>query len=440
MSETKENMDKSCRKVYPWPLLIRTLLLWYSFFVVGLSDSTRGPTLLDLKDLVNVSVSDISSTFAVRAFGGMVGCVFSGFLLDKLSRSLRIMYIMFCLLVAAISTFFLPFGNNILTMQIISFIFGVANGGIHSSSNVLLLEIWKDHNSSPYMYAMHFFFGAGALLAPVLSKPFLRSEDTLNVSGEVWTIKTLYPILAVSMLCTVPGYIVYFISEIRKEKKEKEIKQKDVEIEAKSVKQDLKGVSKTLLVILMAGFYFSFAGIEVSFRTFTATYAVSSTHSLTRHSATDLLAFFYTTFATFRALLIPISAVVSPTLILWCSLPTLFFATTILSVWGESSLVMLQLGVALVGAGVASVFASGMLWMRTHVKVTNKVGSVFTFTCSIASQTYTMLIGSYIEEHPCIFLHLMTLSSVLLILFFTFANCLVYYCERNVRHSNSNKN
>jgi len=439
MSETKENMDKSCRNVYPWPLLIRTLLLWYSFFVVGLSDSTRGPTLLDLKDLVNVSVSDISSTFAVRAFGGMIGCVFSGFLLDKLSRSLRIIYIMLCLLVNAISTFFLPFGNNLLTMQVLSFTFGFANGGIHSSSNVLLLEIWKDHNSSPYMYAMHFFYGAGALVAPVLSRPFLRSEDTLNVSGEFWTIKTLYPIVAVSMLCTVPGYIVYFISELRKEKTEKEIKEKDVEIEEKSVNQDLKGVSKTILVILMAGFYFSFAGIEVSFKTFTATYAVTSTHSLTRHSATDLQAIFYSTFATFRALIIPLSAVLSPTLILWCSLSSLFFATTLLSLWADTSLVMLQLGVALVGAGVASAFASGMLWIKNHVKVTNKVGSVFTFTCSIASQTYTILIGSYIEEHPCIFIHLMTLSSVLLILFFTFANCLVYYCERNVKHSNSNK-
>jgi len=440
MSETKENMDKSCRKVYPWPLLIRTLLLWYSFFVVGLSDSTRGPTLLDLKDLVNVSVSDISSTFAVRAFGGMLGCIISGFLLDKLSRSLRIIFIMLCFLVAAISTFFLPFSNNLLTMQIISFIFGAASGGIHSSSNVLLLEIWKDHNSSPYMYAMHFFFGAGALVAPVLSKPFLRSEDTPNASGEVWTIKTLYPIVGLSVLCTVPGYIVYFISEFRKEKAEKEIKQKDVEIDEKSDTQILKGVSKTLLVILMAGFYFSFAGIEVSFRTFTATYAVSSTHSLTRHSASDLQAIFYSTFATFRALMIPISAVLSPTSILWCSLSTLVFATTILSVWADTSLVMLQLGVALVGAGVASVFGSGMLWMKNHVKVTNKVGSVFTFTCTIAAQTYTILIGSYIEVHPWVFLHLMTLSSVLLILFFTFANCLVYFCERNVKHLNSNKN
>ena len=210
----------------------------------------------------------------------------------------------------------------------------------------------------------------------MLSKPFLASEDMTGIStgsGEVWTIKTLYPIIAATMLFTAPGYIIYFITESKQEKKNKEIQEKDSEAGDNDSKNYLIGIPKTILVMLMAGFYFAFAGIKVSFRTFTATFAVSSSHSLTRHSATDLQAIFYSTFAAFRAFIIPLSAILSPTFILWGCLSSLCCATTILSLWGDTSLVMLQIGVALVGAGVASVFASGMLWMKNQVKVTNKV-------------------------------------------------------------------
>ena len=71
----------------------------------------------------------------------------------------------------------------------------------------------------------------------------------------------------------------------------------------------------------MAVYYFAFIGVESSLRTFTSTFAVSSSLKLTRaqvaitdlpfvHSllqGSDLLAFFYLTFAASRALVIPLS-------------------------------------------------------------------------------------------------------------------------------------
>ena len=68
---------------YPWPLLRRTLLLWLSFLVLGLSDSVRGPTVLDLSDLVGVQLSQISSTFACRSGGGLLGSLVTGVFLDR---------------------------------------------------------------------------------------------------------------------------------------------------------------------------------------------------------------------------------------------------------------------------------------------------------------------------------------------------------------------
>ena len=43
-----------------------------------------GPTLLDLKDLVGVSIGQISFIIMMNSIGSLIGCFFTGYLLDKL--------------------------------------------------------------------------------------------------------------------------------------------------------------------------------------------------------------------------------------------------------------------------------------------------------------------------------------------------------------------
>ena len=223
--------EKGSVHLYPWPLLWKTSLLWFSFFVLGLSTSIIGPTLLDLKDLINENVSAVSSTFALGAFGGLVGCFLSGIILDLLSPSSRYMCIAIAQLVISFCTIYLPYSPNLSVMQIVSVIFGFFNGSFQTAANVLLLRIWNGHNSSPYMYAMHFCFGLGAFLAPVLAKPFLMENiagemfdeygnEIFHGESDIWTIKTLYPLIGISMLLSIPGYIYPFVQVLKAEKKE----------------------------------------------------------------------------------------------------------------------------------------------------------------------------------------------------------------------------
>ena len=41
---------------------------------IGTTDSVRGPTLLDLRDLVGADTADMSYTFVMAAMGGLLGC------------------------------------------------------------------------------------------------------------------------------------------------------------------------------------------------------------------------------------------------------------------------------------------------------------------------------------------------------------------------------
>ena len=104
---------------YPWPALCRTFLLWFSFFSIGISDSVRGPTLLDLRDLISVETSDISTTFALRSLGGLFGSMATGLLLDRLSRASRYLTLAICFTVAGFCTVLLPHAPSLVLMQVI---------------------------------------------------------------------------------------------------------------------------------------------------------------------------------------------------------------------------------------------------------------------------------------------------------------------------------
>ena len=92
------------------------------------------------------------------------------------------------------------------------------------------------------------------------------------------------------------------------------------------------------------------------------------------------------------------------------SLLLVLLSSVSLSILATYSHLVLIIAVAMAGAGVASVFASGMvqhslfcsffspltslqLWVKEQLEVNNKISSVFTMSCSVSSQLYALLIG-----------------------------------------------
>ena len=93
---------------YPWATLQRTVLLWVTWVSAGCSDSVRGPTLMDLRDLaqvtsspqpssvpvyplVQVDISTVASIFALKSFGGLTGALGTSLLLGTLRPSREIL-------------------------------------------------------------------------------------------------------------------------------------------------------------------------------------------------------------------------------------------------------------------------------------------------------------------------------------------------------------
>ena len=195
---------------YPWPALCRTFLLWFSFFSIGISDSVRGPTLLDLRDLISVETSEISTTFALRSLGGLLGSMATGLLLDRLSRASRYLTLAICFSVAAFCTAFLPHAPSLCLMQVISFRMKIKILPTFAADFLLvwilqwhhphrlkrptyghlvqrqLLPIHVSSSASQSRvtilprYTLHFMFACGAFVAPLLARPFLRQVKDIS--------------------------------------------------------------------------------------------------------------------------------------------------------------------------------------------------------------------------------------------------------------------
>jgi len=429
--ERLEGKDKASDEKYPWHLLIRTILVLQAFLALGINDAIQGPTLLDLRDLVDAKISEISFIFMLGSIGSLIGCFLMGVILDRLSRY-RYLILASTLIVMGVANGSLPYCPSLLAMYATAFIRGLGSGSLDTGGNVLVLDIWKGRDSGPYMHAAHFCFGVGAFLAPVISKPFLVNvaefehhtvenetelENTTVESLEVqnmlesstWTIKALYPMAGSYALIISLGFLFYFIKDISK--KDREETEKDETKKNKTEKEDLSRRLKLVTVGLVAVFFFLYVGMEVAFGTFISVFTVESELKFTRPQGSDVTAVFWGTFAATRGLAIFIAIIAKPGVIMWGSFITCIAGSLLLSSMAQTSIMIIYTGTAMMGVGMASIFATGFLWVEQRMAVTNKVGSVFVIASSAGADVFPVLVGQLVETWPMALMYL-TLSIV----------------------------
>lgn len=160
--------------------LTRTICLSLGFLVLGLCVAIPGPTLLDLEDQVKATTFEMMIVFASRSFGYLLGALLGGVLFDCFDKQL----LLFCtLLVASIATIAIPWSLTLVVMATMFALQGVTMGALDTGGNVFCIQLWGKKNP-PFIQTLHFAFGIGAFIAPLLAKPFL-SSTALNTTSIV---------------------------------------------------------------------------------------------------------------------------------------------------------------------------------------------------------------------------------------------------------------
>lgn len=104
----------------------------------------------------------------------------AGFIYDRLNRQL---FLAAFLIIMGLATLAPPLLHNYTAFLCTSVLFGIGEGGADAGMHAWLLEMWEDDNG-PYMQALHFFFGVGLLIAPLLSAPFLSSNFVVHIDND----------------------------------------------------------------------------------------------------------------------------------------------------------------------------------------------------------------------------------------------------------------
>ncbi|GIY29722.1 sodium-dependent glucose transporter 1A [Caerostris extrusa] len=279
--------------------------------------------------------------------------------------------------------------------------------------NVWCLSFWNDE-SSPFFQALHFFFGIGASLAPLIAGPFLSPENvdpainfTVSINATQFTLNNniiivppivyAYGIISIFSIMVAVLFACFFLVKANERKGKKDV-----------VYQDPTSCERFVIILTSFLLLSVYAGIEIGYGQMIAVYAVKSEHKFTQFYASVIASVYWGTFTLSRGLSIFLAIKFSPITIILCDFSIMLLSSIILATIGNMYSNFLWLGTSLLGLGLASFYASTITWVEQYVNVTNKVGSSFVVAASFGEMIAPLAISQYVKEKPQVLMYIVS--------------------------------
>ena len=163
----------------------QTIGYYTAFAALGMVGASLGPTLPGLAEHTQTQISEISLLFTARSLGFLLGSFFGGRLYDR-SPGHPLMAVV--LIIMAVMMALAPLISLLWLLAAALLIVGVAEGTLDVGGNTLLIWVHR-HKVGPFMNGLHFFFGAGAFLSPIImAQTMLISDD---ITWAYWVLASL---------------------------------------------------------------------------------------------------------------------------------------------------------------------------------------------------------------------------------------------------------
>lgn len=177
---------------------LRTAGYFATILMIGLVAAIIGPAIPGLAENVGGTLAALGSLFTVRSLGGILGSLLSGRLYDRLPGH-SILVVTMLLLAATIAA--VPLAGSLWILWVFIFFTGLGESFLDVGVNSQLIWTYRQH-SAPYLNALHFFFGIGALLAPLLYVQVVSGTGQLNWAFWILSL-TMLPVAVWNLF--VPG-------------------------------------------------------------------------------------------------------------------------------------------------------------------------------------------------------------------------------------------
>jgi FHS family Na+ dependent glucose MFS transporter 1 len=321
----------------------KTVTLAYFAAFIGLGSLTAilGPSLPYLAENTHSRLSEIGFLFTARSFGYLLGSLRLGRTYDRLPGHAVFVSV---LMVMAVMTSLAPIIPTLWLLTLVMFVMGIGEGALDIGTNLLLVWVHHEH-ASPYLNALHFFFGLGAACGPILvAQTILHSG---GISWAFWGL-ALYLIPLTIWLLRLHSPTPPTQSEAERQ------------VEA-----------RVGPIVLISLFFFLYVGAEASFGGWVFTYTTAQGLGDVA-SAGYLTSAFWGALTVGRLLGIPIAARLSPQKIIFTDLfgcltslaLILAFPAAYLAVW---------VGAIGLGLSMASIFPTMLAFAERRMKMSGEI-------------------------------------------------------------------
>ena len=368
--------------------LVKTAVYYAAFIVLGLAGASFGPTLPGVANHVRSTIGQVSYLFVLRSLGYLTGSVLAGRLYDRVKGHPLMALVVFTM---ATTMFLVPVVPMLWLVGLILLILGIAEGLLDVGVNTLLVWVHRDE-VAPFMNGLHFFFGLGAFLSPIIiAQAVLLSGD---IYWAYWALAILMVPSALSLV-RLPS---------------------PSPITADETAPALPAVPA--LIALMALFDFFYVGAEVAYGGWVFTYATALQLG-TPITAALLTSGFWGALTAGRLISIPFGARFSPRNILLADLLVVLMGLGLILLF-PASFAVLWAGTILIGGGMASIFPTILNLAGRHMTITGKVTSWFFVGASLGGMTLPWIVGQlFVPVGPQVVMLGVTVNTLLdLVLFF----------------------
>ncbi len=349
------------------PRTVAHLVGYYAAFIgLGLMSAILGPTLPGLAAQTRTTLSEISVLFVAKSVGYIAGSLLSGRLYDRLPGH---PILALAVLLSTTSLILIPFTPLLWVLFVVILALGMAEAAIDVGGNTLLVWVFGE-KVGPFMNGLHFMFGAGAAIAPLIV-----AQVILLSGGITWAFWALALLVFPTALWAwrVPSPAAHAAARAAREDR-----------------------INYVLVALVAAFFFLYVGAEVGFGSWVFTYA-TTLKLADEATAAYLTSAFWGALTAGRLLAIPVAARLRPRAILTIDLLGCLLSVGLILGWADSA-VAVWVGAGGLGLFMASVFPTTLTFVERRMTITGGLTSLFFVGGSLGAMFLPWLIGQLFER------------------------------------------
>ena len=353
------------------PDAIRRTFGYYSLFIcLGLSIAVIGPTLPSLGNQTHTSLGNMGLVFLIWSMGYTLGTYVAGRVFDRVPGHPVLGVAQIC---AALLLIFIPEAPWFWLLLVILACKGISEGFINAGANTLL--VWTHGEKvSPFMNGLHFSFGLGAFISPLL---VAQATGTPTTFHWVYWVIGVFALLAGLRMLTLKG--------------------SPPPVHAS--KEDPGQISSMRnyypLIIAATLFLFFYVGAEITFGGWVYTYGVTL-KLVSSAGAAYLTSGFWLTFTIGRLISVPAATRFTPKQILQVALFGCLSILALAMIFPGSRTVLWIMALGL-GFFMAPIWPTGFTLAGQSFPLTGRISSIVLLGDSSGTMVLPGLVGRVIE-------------------------------------------